>query len=369
MDVRNAIDNPSDIHAWPYEPGLCVRFDRTRADSSIDELTSAPRLETGFANLSKGDESGEVDAVIALSRALVRLEICANEHEFVDSLKAFAREDDLVRAARHTIATLLPSEQESTRTMPASTASTPSVSAGLVMLLRHLGVLRAPRADPLRVFCHIPGTITELEPDATHFGYVLRGGESFAITREGRCHLLYPESYFCLVGETQVRGQGHILLISAFGYEGLPVVSGALGEWGRLRYIDGCSDTLLVPPVKKGDPCFNALYFPYQTKQTPHTHPSVRAGAVVGGSGTCVTSSRTLPLSRDTVFVMPPETQHAFQTSHAPSPERAALTVVAFHPDSDFGPTDEDHPMLNRTYFRFLHRLRSAERSVALGSV
>jgi hypothetical protein len=37
--------------------------------------------------------------------------------------------------------------------------------------------------------------------------------------------------------------------------------------------------------------------------------------------------------------------------------------VLAFHPDSDFGPTDEDHPMLNRTYFYFLHRLRSALRT------
>jgi hypothetical protein len=25
------------------------------------------------------------------------------------------------------------------------------------------------------------------------------------------------------------------------------------------------------------------------------------------------------------------------------------LRVIAYHPDSDFGPTHEDHPMINRT--------------------
>jgi hypothetical protein len=25
------------------------------------------------------------------------------------------------------------------------------------------------------------------------------------------------------------------------------------------------------------------------------------------------------------------------------------MRVVAYHPDSDFGPQDEDHPMINRT--------------------
>ena len=25
------------------------------------------------------------------------------------------------------------------------------------------------------------------------------------------------------------------------------------------------------------------------------------------------------------------------------------MDVIAYHPDSDFGPQDEDHPMINRT--------------------
>jgi hypothetical protein len=29
-----------------------------------------------------------------------------------------------------------------------------------------------------------------------------------------------------------------------------------------------------------------------------------------------------------------------------------SLDILAWHPDSDFGLTDEDHPMLNRTLLR-----------------
>ena len=45
---------------------------------------------------------------------------------------------------------------------------------------------------------------------------------------------------------------------------------------GRLRYIDGCSDTLLICPPRVGEPCLNHLHIPPHTDQTPHTHPSAR---------------------------------------------------------------------------------------------
>jgi hypothetical protein len=34
---------------------------------------------------------------------------------------------------------------------------------------------------------------------------------------------------------------------------------------------------------------------------------------------------------------------HSFATKDEP------MRVIAYHPDSDFGPTHEDHPMINRT--------------------
>ena len=34
---------------------------------------------------------------------------------------------------------------------------------------------------------------------------------------------------------------------------------------------------------------------------------------------------------------------HCFRT------EDSGMCVIAYHPDSDFGPTDDEHPMINRT--------------------
>jgi hypothetical protein len=42
-------------------------------------------------------------------------------------------------------------------------------------------------------------------------------------------------------------------------------------------------------------------------------------------------------------FVIPENAKHSFHTSEQ------ALRVIAYHPDSDFGPTDESHPMVNKT--------------------
>jgi hypothetical protein len=44
------------------------------------------------------------------------------------------------------------------------------------------------------------------------------------------------------------------------------------------------------------------------------------------------------------LFCIHPEGKHKFRTG-PDSPMR----VLAYHPDSDFGPTDQDHPMINRT--------------------
>jgi hypothetical protein len=50
-----------------------------------------------------------------------------------------------------------------------------------------------------------------------------------------------------------------------------------------------------------------------------------------------------LPLTPGTVFSMTPGSVHKFRTT------TQSMDVVAWHPDSDTGPSDEDHPMLNRT--------------------
>jgi hypothetical protein len=43
-------------------------------------------------------------------------------------------------------------------------------------------------------------------------------------------------------------------------------IGGPIEETGRLRYIDGRTDSLLIPPVLRGDACLNLLHIPPGTR-------------------------------------------------------------------------------------------------------
>lgn len=206
--------------------------------------------------------------------------------------------------------------------------------------------------------------LVEHDPGASSFGFV-HSGEAI-LTRElssGRTikFTLVEGMYFACPGRFQVKsGSGFISKVPAddLRQPQLPLftLGGPLEDHdgrllaGRLPYIDGCTDTLLIPPVVKGAPCLNHLHFPSDVIQTQHTHPSGRTGIVVQGTGRCrfldpiTNETRTTTLEPGMVFCIPKDSPHAFETS-----ENATLDVVAFHPDSDFGPTAADHPMVNRT--------------------
>ena len=160
-------------------------------------------------------------------------------------------------------------------------------------------------------------------------------------------HGVYPlsgRSYAVLPREANIDG-GSGVTVTHRAFLGLFQIGGPVESVGRLRYIDGCSDTVLVAPVVRGAPCLNLLHLPGATRQTDHHHPSVRVGLVVAGQGTCVLNHiRRVSLQSGSVFVLPEHTIHRFETE--PGQE---LLVMAWHPDSDTGPTDDDHPMINRT--------------------
>jgi len=129
---------------------------------------------------------------------------------------------------------------------------------------------------------------------------------------------------------------------------------------GRLGYIDGCMNSVLSGPHKKGLPVLNALYMPTAIHQTMHTHPSLRSGIIIQGDATCNTPKEVdsidysstkdtdcnvYPLVEGAVFILPADGWHKFRTDLT----KGTLSLIAYHPDSDFGPDDEDAPMLNRT--------------------
>ena len=186
------------------------------------------------------------------------------------------------------------------------------------------------------------GTQTFGGSDSTYYGYVFGGGGTELSSSSMRLHLR-PRHYFCLNEGFSLTG-GSGIVIERLGFRGMNSIGGPVEDWGRLKYIDGCTDSLLVAPVKLGDPCLNALFFPENIDQTAHVHPSMRVGMVIDGRGSCVTPEREYALEPGKVFIIHEDGNHRFRTGPGDN-----LTVVAYHPDSDFGPQDEDHPMINRT--------------------
>lgn len=182
----------------------------------------------------------------------------------------------------------------------------------------------------------------------THFGYIEDGFATLAMG--GFLYRLPPAHVFCAPGPaTILAGGGRGMVVSRRGWKGLPMVAGPIEQMGRLRYIDGCTDSLLIPPVKMGDPCLNLLYFPPGIDQTAHTHPSDRIGIILSGHGLCHawddgSPTELIDLKAGMLFTIHTDGKHKFST-----PFGEEMRVLAYHPDSDFGPRDDDHPMINRT--------------------
>lgn len=194
---------------------------------------------------------------------------------------------------------------------------------------------------PTRVWGWDDG-ILELPAGATHFGMVTEGT---IVLKDPRGEFaLGARMFFAAPGACVIDGTGACgLVISRLDYQGLWQLGGPVEQTGRLCYIDGCSDTLLISPPRLGDPCLNHLHIPPGTSQTAHTHPSERIGIIVRGTGECRTPAGARTLTAGMAWRIPTGVRHSFHTTDS------SLDVIAWHPDSDCGPTDSDHPMVSRT--------------------
>lgn len=166
---------------------------------------------------------------------------------------------------------------------------------------------------------------------------------------DGKTHHLEAGQYFGLSVSQSVTGwaKDRLFLVLRLGYMVMNTI-GWVERQGRLSYIDGCSDSLLVYPARMGDSSLNMLYFPPGIDQTFHRHPSIRMGCVIDGHGYSSHGEAGAieedVLSTGTSFSLSEQERHRFRT------ENSSMTVIAFHPDGDWGPTDHNHTMLNRTY-------------------
>jgi quercetin dioxygenase-like cupin family protein len=181
-----------------------------------------------------------------------------------------------------------------------------------------------------------------LRPPAngTHFAYAIAGTSVVRVA--GADYPLLPGMYAAFV-DGELHGSGAGLMVTRLGVFGMFQLGGPIEATGRLSYIDGCSDTLLIGPPRLGDPCLNHLHIPAGTRQTQHTHPSLRVGVIVRGTGRCIAAEQEHPLEPGLAFVISSGARHSFVTDHD------SLDVVVYHPDTDTGPSNEDHPMINRT--------------------
>jgi quercetin dioxygenase-like cupin family protein len=141
--------------------------------------------------------------------------------------------------------------------------------------------------------------------------------------------------------------EGNVFVVCRLGYK-CQDVTGWVEKQGRLSYIDGCSDSLLIYPPRQGDPSLNLLHFPSGVEQSPHLHPSIRMGCVVSGSGYSDVwengKATRCKLTTGDMFCLEENEVHRFVTTDS------QMTVIAWHPDGDWGPTDHNHTMINRTY-------------------
>ena len=189
----------------------------------------------------------------------------------------------------------------------------------------------------------------------TAFGFV-SSGAVMVETRDGLDYIVGAGEWFVEPSARSITARtAHGASIKVAGYavfrheyKGLRARGGPVEHAGRLRYIDGCTDTLLFCPVVVGDACINLLHFPAGINQTQHTHPSARIGMVYKGRGYCIDGhgDRT-ELEPGLVFNIPAGCVHSFFT------EDESMDVIAYHPDSDWGPGHGDgitHPMLSRTW-------------------
>lgn len=220
---------------------------------------------------------------------------------------------------------------------------------------------------PIKYYNLVNGLNLEFNKSNSYFCFIYEGNAE-VIFNDDDSFYLKEGMYFSFSGNLVFKkGIFRAIIIEVIEQSGVYAINqfksffniGKIEKKGRLKYIDGCSDSLLIPPVKLGDPCFNHLHFPQDIKQTQHTHPSDRIGIIYKGNGLCITPFGNLELSEKMIFVIKENCsgekaigldnnfylkgQHSFETFGNP------MDVIAFHPDSDFGATDLNHPMINKT--------------------
>lgn len=187
-----------------------------------------------------------------------------------------------------------------------------------------------------------------LPKDSSYFGFVHTGEVELQYEKR-LVTLVNRHCYFAVKGPATLRTMGQGFAVGIREYQAMNKCGGPIEPEGRFPYLNGCSASMLIEPVRKGDPCFNFLHVPPHLDQGPklHHHPAVRIGLICGGSGRAFVRNGSeiaeFQLSAGKVFVLPKGLNHKFRT------ESEHLDIITFHPDSAYGMTNKHHQMLDQT--------------------
>lgn len=180
---------------------------------------------------------------------------------------------------------------------------------------------------------------------STTYGIVLHGHLTVRSTGSSYEKQVGPLEYFCITDQ-EAELDGTAVFFTRLGFIGQPTIGGPIETSGRLSYIDNCSDTILVYPPRFGDPSISLLSFPHNITQRFHTHPSIRMGVVVRGKGYSeLGTGEKIQLEPGVAFCVSEREVHRFVTD-----SKSGLDVISYHPDGEWGPTDQNHTLLNRTH-------------------
>lgn len=184
----------------------------------------------------------------------------------------------------------------------------------------------------------------DIPKNSTVYGFVIEGSVKISDTKIMTTHEFFSINSHYENKTIVFEGTGAVIV--KYGFHGQNVFGGPVEKQGRLCYINHCSDSLLVYPPRLGDPSMSLLHFPPNIVQDFHTHPSFRLGIVFRGNGFAECNTGKIILEPGTVFCMEEQEVHRFVTTEN------QLSVISFHPDGEWGPTDHDHTLLNRTYLK-----------------
>ena len=191
-------------------------------------------------------------------------------------------------------------------------------------------------------------TILKIKVIDTHYTSNLKNHSTFII---GNNCKMASESYqingkfgACINENVVLDGNALVIETPGYKFQEQQLVTFDPTIQGQLSYIDGCSNTNIVNPLRNGDPCINYLFFPSDIKQTFHTHPSIRIGVILEGRGFAEIDKEVFELSKGDKFILDRHARHRFFTTDS------FMSLAVFHPDSEDGPRDETNPMKTRTY-------------------